>query len=436
MIWNIITHIGDNDTFIPSSQEDKHRLEIDIDRKNSGNPVRYNVKGVVRAAGLTPSAIVVDLLHLALTVYSADRTVSRHEAYNRWERGFHVYIPVSDPSSWEHVRPTVEQMLTFLTNDHWRVEFRQLDSSLIPPANASLLPLDNTSVRAVALLSGGLDSFVGAVDTLEYDSMPVAFVSHHNAGSVISKVQDRVLECLTTHYPNRVLPFRFYVQPPKGLGDEVELSSRSRSFLFLSLAVIVANAAGAQVPVVLPENGFMSLNVPLASNRLGSLSTRTTHPHFLSLFRECLMHLDIAVRIDNPYRFMTKGEMLLNSRNAGVLQEGLKGTLSCSNAAQHRFAGVSPYVHCGYCLPCLVRRSATYHSQFEDVTYHVDVLTNPQGNELSALRKAILRFRQSTTPIIFEAQKSGPLPDSQTEYADVYRRGLTEIAHFLVDHCR
>jgi hypothetical protein len=131
---------------------------------------------------------------------------------------------------------------------------------------------------------------------------------------------------------------------------------------------------------------------------------------------------------------MTKGEMLLNSRNAGVLQEGLKGTLSCSNAAQHRFAGVSPYVHCGYCLPCLVRRAATYHSQFEDVTYHVDVLTNPQGNDLTALRRTILRFYQSNTPIIFEAQKSGPLADSQTEYADMYRRGLTEIAHFLGVH--
>jgi 7-cyano-7-deazaguanine synthase in queuosine biosynthesis len=430
MIWNIVPHIGDNDSFTPTSREDERRLEIDIDGTNSGRAVRYNVKDVVQATGLVPPSTAVDLLHVALTVFSADRGVRRAEAYNRWERGFQVYIPVSDPHYWERVRPTLEEMLTFLTNDYWTFEFRQLDSGLLIPHNRTALPL-NSDFSTVALLSGGLDSFVGAIDALECELKSVAFVSHHNTGSVANKVQDRVFKCLDTHYPNRAVPFRFFVQPPKGLGNEAELSSRSRSFLFLSLAVMVASGAGIQMPVIIPENGFMSLNVPLAPNRIGSLSTRTTHPYFLSLFQQCLTLLDIPVRIENPYRFMTKGEMLSNCHNADVVQEGLERTHSCSNAAQHRFAGISPYTHCGYCLPCLARRAATHFSQFKDATYHIDVLTNPHGDDLPALRRRIFRSRQSNSPLIFEVLKAGPLPDSQAEYADVYGRGLTEIAHFL-----
>lgn len=143
------------------------------------------------------------------------------------------------------------------------------------------------------------------------------------------------------------------------------------------------------------------------------------------------MCLDLPVHIENPYRFMTKGEMLVNSSNPAVLQEGIKQTLSCSNAAQHRFSGVSPYTHCGYCLPCLVRRAAICHAQLEDAAYHIDVLTTPHGDDLPPLRRAIMRSLQSDTPIVFEVQKGGRLPDSHAAYADVYQRGLAEIADFL-----
>ena len=62
-----------------------------------------------------------------------------------------------------------------------------------------------------------------------------------------------------------------------------ETTLRSRSFLFISMAVLVADSISQEMPVFIPENGTISLNFPLTPSRRSSCSTRTTHPHFLSL---------------------------------------------------------------------------------------------------------------------------------------------------------
>lgn len=60
----------------------------------------------------------------------------------------------------------------------------------------------------------------------------------------------------------------------------VENTSRGRSLLFLCAAVSIAGIMGKQVPVYIPENGFIGLNVALTNGRKGSCSTRTTAPLF------------------------------------------------------------------------------------------------------------------------------------------------------------
>ena len=67
---------------------------------------------------------------------------------------------------------------------------------------------------------------------------------------------------------------------------------------------------GDVVELLIPENGFISLNIPLTPLRLGSLSTRTTHPLFIQQMQDILDALDFRVRLSNPYQFKTKGEML------------------------------------------------------------------------------------------------------------------------------
>lgn len=40
------------------------------------------------------------------------------------------------------------------------------------------------------------------------------------------------------------------------------------------------------IDLFVPENGFISINPPLTSRRLGSHSTHTTHPQFIAGFKK------------------------------------------------------------------------------------------------------------------------------------------------------
>ncbi|TOF14048.1 hypothetical protein CGJ28_26590, partial [Vibrio parahaemolyticus] len=60
-----------------------------------------------------------------------------------------------------------------------------------------------------------------------------------------------------------------------------ENSQRSRSFMFLSMAAYLASSMGESCKLIVPENGFIALNVPLDPLRLGANSTKTVHPNFM-----------------------------------------------------------------------------------------------------------------------------------------------------------
>lgn len=226
MIWQIVCRVGEEDVYEPSRIETGEKVYIGIDTPNNDeNSIETNARKVLQGAGVYPPALALDLLHLGMIVYSADKRVLREAAYNRWERGFRVFLPVSDPLLWESVKPTVEKILKFLTSDHWDFEFRNAETDISIKSKQNKLPGLASHIDSVALLSGGLDSFVGAIDLLETNIGRVAFVSHHGRGNITHSVQDRVYSLLAGRYPKRFETFRFFVQPPKG---KAENSSRSR----------------------------------------------------------------------------------------------------------------------------------------------------------------------------------------------------------------
>lgn len=90
----------------------------------------------------------------------------------------------------------------------------------------------------------------------------------------------------------------------------VENTSRGRSLLFLCAAVSIAGIMGKQVPVYIPENGFIGLNVALTNGRKGSCSTRTTHPYFLNSLNELIASVGIQNHISNFFAFNTKREIV------------------------------------------------------------------------------------------------------------------------------
>lgn len=190
----------------------------------------------------------------------------------------------------------------------------------------------------------------------------------------------------------------------------------------------------------MPENGLISLNVPLTSSRLGSLSTRTTHPYTMALLREVLSALDLKVRLHNPYLFRTKGEMLEDAANQELVRSSTALTVSCAHPTAGRFTGGegSGVGHCGYRVPCIIRRAALAKVGFDPLEeYRVDVTENDpetkrQVEDLRAFLIAVERARDGVS--VRDLLRAGPLrpdPEELRQHLGVYHRGLDEVARLL-----
>lgn len=437
MSWHVIARVGMSDTYDGNLARDEPRIFAAIARSGDRWTIGNDVYPVIFAmTGQAPLPLAADLLHLALAVYSADLQIPRSLFGDRWMRDLVVHLPVSDPDRWNDLAPLLSRMLAYLTGDLWEIRARQMEPFTPPKPERPKPPTLQCDVQRVSLFSGGLDSLVGAIDLLEQGET-VALVGHHGAG-MANQVQQNVLKVLRTTYGDRAPEFMFYVQPPKNHRDG-EPSMRSRSLLFFSLGIGVASALRAKQPLVVAENGLISLNVPLTNPRMGSLSTRTTHPHFVSLFRDLLRGLDIVTEIETPYRFQTKGEMLANTRNAAVLAETAKVSMSCSHTEAGRYQGRTPGNHCGYCVPCIIRRASMGAAKVTDAGYDFDVLTDAlepsgAGADLRAFQMALERFA-GTKPhdALFRVLGTGPLPpDEAADYAEVYSRGMAEVGKLLM----
>ena len=190
---------------------------------------------------------------------------------------------------------------------------------------------------------------------------------------------------------------------------------------------------------IVPENGLISLNVPLTTARSGSRSTRTTHPHFVALFRELLGRVALPNAVQTPYRFRTKGEMLRECKDPVTLAGATPLTMSCSHPEVGRYQGRSPNNHCGYCVPCIIRKAATKSARLPDAPYDVQIETSPplhttdSGRDYRAFQMALQRMGGMTnSQAAFRVLAPGPLPPEEIlDFAGVYLRGMEEVRGLL-----
>jgi len=443
MRWHIIVRIGSHDTYNPTLLPNEPRLCVSFDAPSSPFTIKNNLLAEVSARVLlNPSPSVSDLLNLALSVYAADLKISRDLSEDRWTRDLLIHLPVVNLETWTASHSIIEEMLGFLTGDHWKICFRQRELYKGWHVANPAVP----KVDTVSLFSGGLDSLVGAIDLLEGrdrlgqldKEKNVALISHYGAG-ITKSVQQRVLSGLEAEYGDRVTSYTFYVQPPKKRTGKSEPSMRSRSILFLAMGTFVANLFSEEVPLVVAENGLISLNVPLTDARLGSLSTRTTHPHFISLYQQLLASIGLSNLIELPYQFQTKGEMFEQVKNYELLSSLVEITMSCSHPESGRYLGKPPGNHCGYCVPCIIRRASLASVGLDKGNYNIDVLNNDplhdtnRGRDLRAFQMAVERYRTSGSQVSpFDVLKAGPLPPEDIkDYMEMYSRGMNEVLRFL-----
>lgn len=245
----------------------------------------------------------------------------------------------------------IEQILRKLSSDSWTVMLRQVNGTVERPNE------QNTTSGKTLLFSGGLDSLAAAID-LGLAGDHLQLVSHITHNQPTSAAQEELVEMmgstLKLSFPHR----RFLVSakstnPSPNLTFDAESSQRTRSFLFLTLAALCARRVGHQNIVVIAENGQMAVHLPATEGRIGPFSTRTAHPEILQLMEQFLSSvLGISIKIENPYLNRTKAEVILPVIQR--LPAAVPLAVSCWKNARLS-AGAT---HCGFCIPCIIRRIA------------------------------------------------------------------------------
>lgn len=441
----IIGRFGPGDrASVPSTKDEQlTRLELVAGERSLDHGIGGALASLAQI-DIFPSEIGIDLLILAAHVHAADTRISRSEqSQDSWTREMRLVVPVSDPARWNAASGTLIRALNFLTGDRWTVGFRarprKFDRIAKAPATLLTPPFD-----AVSLFSGGLDSLIGAIDLLESGMTPL-LVSHAGDGAT-SDAQNQLFDQLKQRYKSCAFDrlrvwMSFSTKLVKGVSPES--STRGRSFLFFALGVFAGTGLCRSFTLRVPENGLIALNIPLDPLRLGSNSTRTTHPYYIARWNELLGQLGIEGSIDNPYWNKTKGEMVAECTNQLVLSDFVAESLSCAHPTYGRWQGRGTE-HCGYCLPCLIRRAAVdaaWGSGNDPTEYTVANLqaqpldtNDATGQQVRSFQYAIERLRARPDIAKLLIHKPGLLADDRSRLdalADVYRRGLAEVAQLI-----
>ena len=445
---SIIGRLGPGDTVkVSASRADTHETEINfVDGEFRPGYGLGQALDQLCELGLRPSETAVDLALLAAAITAADTRISRAaDAQDAWTREIDLHLPVHDVARWSGLASLIVTTLNFLTGDRWGVHFRPRAAGtrdLAPKPTR----LRTTNPTTVCLFSGGLDSFIGTIDLLTRGEVPM-LMSHYWDG-ITSTHQTYCAERLNRRFTGTTIHhIRARVGFPTDTVEHstVEDTLRGRSFLFFALAVMAADAIGGNMVVQVPENGLISLNVPLDPLRLGALSTRTTHPFYMARFGDLLNGLGLSVRLENPYAFMTKGQMAKGCADVSFLRKEAKHTMSCSSPGSRRYdpdPNERTPKHCGRCVPCLIRRAAILEGLgADDTPYRVADLraqvldTNKaEGEHVRSFQLALSRLARKPGRARFDIHRPGPLidhPSRLSDYEAVYVAGLQEVGRLL-----
>jgi hypothetical protein len=434
---HIICKLNATDNYSISEQN----IEVDLTSKDFYHLTFFNK---ARRLYQFPSFFkkeALDLFYISLIVFFADRKVLRRQSHDAWTRKIKLYIPVLEIDKWERNRTLLEEMVSFLSGDLWQFEFRKRELNDteekffngIEKSKKEYLP------DFFCMLSGGLDSYIGAIDLLQ-QSKNIAFVSHYGGGKGVKPYQDFVISNLIDKYSiTKEMFFSFNAVPIKTKEEIVnkvslEDSTRTRSLMFFAHAILLASATNKPIDLYIPENGLISLNIPLTNTRLGSSSTRTTHPFYMSMLQQLMTNLGIEVTLKNPFQFLTKGEMIKNCKDHEFLKETIANTMSCSHPDNDWSLRKEAPSHCGYCLPCVIRRASIEYAYGSDNSFYRIPnfnIGNKASVELQSYKIGLLDYKKNKSNVSFKIQEAGPIYSNLNDFEELYKRGMDELANLL-----
>ena len=380
----------------------------------------------------------VDVLLVGAVIYAVDQLASRRDARDGWTRTLRVTIPVQEVGRWNGIADSLDRCVSFLTGDVWKFSFEPLKGNPakrkkkgVPPAPAA---------KAVCLFSGGLDSLVGAIDWLSANGEDrLVLVGHHDKTGRAQADQKRLVTALEgsrSGFFKRVYPRHIAVWQSQRAED---INYRSRSFLFLAMGFYAASAVGQGVPVIIPENGAIAVNMPLTPSRRGSCSTRTAHPYFIQQYQAMIHGLGLTNELVNPFTWRTKGEVVANCQDMALLTLLYGHSVSCAKSSRRMHWRRTDVDHCGHCMPCIYRRAAIHTAGLPSERAGLDICQGEidldggarHGNDFRALF-AFLKRGLSNDQIgsILAASSTFGSSDVQ-DHAEVVARAMDEIRAWL-----
>lgn len=391
-------------------------------------------------------AVYEDLFVFGLSVFAIDKRMSRKFAADNWSRDISVYFPVHNKEPWESSRELIARMLAFLSGDNWDVHFYETDYHYAKEPIQKRYQIDLTGFQEVCLFSGGLDSLCGAIHLAEQGKS--LLLLGHNEYPKLRLKQDAMAKTIGEYYANQRIQFFDFSansRAPHNIDGRLpnnENTCRSRSLLFLTAATSIAGLLGETTKVVIPENGFISINVPLTASRLGTCSTRTTHPYFLKCFSQLLENLALRHTIENPFQFMSKREVVECVENTEAFKITYPETISCSHPCVGRWHRNSNPINCGYCYPCMIRKASLLsqpsdYTPYAPLTYTtVQEIMETDGmktSDIKALMASVHRYKNADDRQIKRLIRSTGLIDADNldKHLHVYKNTMVDVEMLL-----
>jgi hypothetical protein len=424
-----------------------------MDVQGAHKTVNLRIDYITRTMLRNVPDLLIDLLEVAAYIYCADQRLGRGSDKltnfgENWRRRLDFSIPVRCPEVWEQpdVHERLAATLGLLSDDSYTFEFRKADE-LAGPRELYFPNLIDGSVEhdEVALFSGGLDSFAGAVEDVVINGLYVTLVGHCSS-SKVHNVQKTLIDALKQRgFDRRISYIPVWVTNEKVQARE--FTQRTRSFLFACLGLVIARMSGKD-RFSFYENGVVGINPPLAGDVLGGRATRTTHPKVLRgmelLFSAML---DRSIQIRTPMHWLTKSEVVLKIGEAGM-SDLLAMTSSCTRPR----IWTKSQKHCGVCSQCIDRRFAILAAgmaEYEPAdNYMVDLLLGDRstGDDMRMALSYVSFFQKvgATTKERFlvdfpeVVSALGSFPDVTTEQAgdrlyDLFQRNARAVEAVIAD---
>ncbi len=452
---------------VPTS-EYKNAIRFDMLDEGPKSNIKVNYEEIWRRFGRNElSSIYEDLIMVATSVYAADKRVPRVGIYqgeveDNWTRHINMSVPVIEFDKWNKIQAELESMLNFLSGDLWNLDFRKTDLKFRNYTTKKKYQIVEGDFDAVSLFSGGLDSYSGAINLLE-KGRGVCFVGCREYNALKNRIDD-LFAILKKNYSERssdIIVFNADPRIPRNINEEqkgkyIENTSRSRSFLFLSVGLAVASLIGKDVPVYIPENGFIGLNIPLTPSRRGSCSTRTTHIYFINKLNNILHILGIPHKVENFFAYKTKGEIVHEVKETNAFKKGAGQTISCSHPMRADKGILGRPRNCGYCYPCLIRRASLnginveeeYLENFKE-DYKIgmsfvknDKFSNPETGKTTDLKAVLFALHYYLKYGSEEYYKRklialGGMNMAEIEkFVEVYMKSMKELYEFIKEQAR